>query len=111
MDEVGIAVREERIKELEAEVRGLHEQVEQLEKESLTKDDLVRQAKETAAKHLGEYITPRDQQIEELRRENNAIRKQTDAALKCAREKQDQYDKICTWLGGQGIEFKASMLG
>ena len=96
---VEVALREERIAELEKERRELHEQIDTLKTENMAQTDQVRELRKQVGRELDDYIGPRDARILELERENNALRKLEAAAQKWGRDKQDQYDALCTKIG------------
>ena len=103
MDQVGIAVREARIKELELLVRQLKETHAAKDAEIQQHKDSLTIAHEDVARNYTEQMAGRDERIAELAGEVGGLQAQLSAALAFAREKQDQYDAMCNKLGEQGI--------
>lgn len=102
MDQVGSAIREERIKELELTERQLHEQLAgAAQKLQAQEDHVTALGQQMTETYWQPYVGTRDARIVELERENNGLRKQLATALAFAREKQDQYDDLCTKTGAE----------
>ena len=103
-------LREERIKEMELETRQLHEEIVRLKEAVQQADDRMQEAHARAAKIIRKewdtYIAPRDARILELERENNACRKREATALATIRQKQDEYDTMCTKFGAEMAALK-----
>ena len=99
MDEVGIAVREARISELELENRHLYEQIAELNNQLQGQQDMVDEAHRLAQENYNAVVGQRNERIVGLERENNALRKREQAALAYGRTKQDAYDELCTKIG------------
>lgn len=104
---IEVEIREQRIREVEAETRALQEQIDKHEDELQGWRDRLDDANK---RDYPLRVKERDARITELERENNALRKMHAEALAFARMKQDQYDGLCTKIGQEAPEFDLGAL-
>lgn len=97
-------LREERIKELELQVRQLHEEIAKRDQALLDKDDEIVEWREKSGRNYSEQMANRDEQIGKLNGENNALRKIHGEALAESRARRDEYDALCNELGELGVD-------